>query len=251
MVTAADIPPLRLDFLKTAIHPTHVSHGGCTDKDCLYNDCKGNRIEIINSQQYGGGGAGRQAGDDGETSDPEGDGDHHDECLDSVVVFHVVHGKNDRKDATPVRFKLPEGALKVILEAYIIEGREILGSGPLAQQEEEPNKVFVTGGYRDFNDVTFAQYWEGLLKRTATQKFGIQHFAATRARTLFVEDYTQHMPENQWGAAAVVMGNSSRQWQDSYWPRRRERLAQLATTMHEEYVQRRMQGGGGGGGGVF
>ena len=222
LVTAADIPPVRLDFLKTAIHPSHVVEGGCTDKDCLYRNCKGNRVEVV------------------DTYDPEADFNPTKVSMEADVIFHIVHGKNDRRDATPVRFALADGPLKVILVSYIIEGREVLGRSPGAQTEEEPNKLFVSGAYKDFTNPTFSQYWAQLLKRTG-RRFGIQHFAPSQARTLFVEDFAQHMDEHRWNEAAVVMGNSSRQWRASYMPGRRTRMAQMAAMHHAEYVQRREQ----------
>jgi hypothetical protein len=47
MVTGREMPPCRLSILKTAIHPSAVVVGGCSDPDCTIRGCKGNRFEVI------------------------------------------------------------------------------------------------------------------------------------------------------------------------------------------------------------
>jgi hypothetical protein len=50
MVTGAYIPPVRLDLLKNLDMPHVNAEFGCSDKDCLEVNCKGNRVELVDRE---------------------------------------------------------------------------------------------------------------------------------------------------------------------------------------------------------
>ena len=72
--------------------------------------------------------------------------------------------------------------------------------------------------------------------KTSTS-FGVTYFPPTDLRTVFVEDCTYAMPRETWEGAAIVMGNSVRQWKPSYWPSRKKRLVDNVVETYSEYIK--------------
>jgi hypothetical protein len=58
----------------------------------------------------------------------------------------------------------------------------------------------------------FTQYWYWILKGS------VFHFTPTEARTIFVTDVMDTVPQQFWPGIASAMGNSVRQWLRSYTP---------------------------------
>jgi len=86
-------------------------------------------------------------------------------------------------------------------------------------------QMFVTKSGSAFNDVTFVQYWQEAMK---TAPSGLPYHPPSKFRTIFVEEFTahHHMEPELWDGAAVIMGNSVEQWQRTYNPSRKRRMAQ-------------------------
>jgi hypothetical protein len=90
-----------------------------------------------------------------------------------------------------------------------------------------------------FDDSRFTQYWETTMKSTTH----IAYCPPSLFRTSFIEDYTSEngVEPDMWDGAACVMGNSVRQWRESYNPSRRSRQARATIAAHSRYVSRRIE----------
>ena len=223
MVNGTWMPPLRIDVLKTMDEPAYAAANGCGDVDCRQPGCLGNRIELVTQRQL-----------TVHLSDPgpaESMATWHFDYDETTLRFHIVHGKNDRRMSRQdfqLRFDLPPSDLSKLLLAHISAGRRLL----TLEQPYPSNRLFVNDQGKPFTDVTFVHYW-GKCMLTA-RAFDIQYYPPSRARTIFVEEWTAvHQEEpDMWDGAAAVMGNSVEQWRQTYNPSRKRRLAQLAVDTH-------------------
>lgn len=251
LVTGQAFPPVRLDLIKNLPHPKHAAQG-CRDPDCLLPQCKGNRIVVT-------GGVGEtlseSEGDEGsELSGGEASSDDFSlaaaaERLDAAarplapgrVTWHILHGKNDRracKAAYQISFQVPPGLLATLLIAHVRRGHQILTQEHASRAE---GRLFVTDSGRAFNDSTFAQYWTAAMSSSATPAFGITAFPASKARTIFVEAFTEMdggMAPEFWDGASAIMGNTTKQWMASYNPSKRQRSADAAMGSYSTFVRR-------------
>ena len=123
---------------------------------------------------------------------------------------------------------VPDGLLKKLLLAHIIGGRQLM----TLERAVPSNRLFVNDRGRPFNDSTFDHYWQKAM--TTAAPFGLKYFPPSKARTIFVEEYTSvHNEEpDMWDGAAALMGNSVEQWRATYNPSRKRRLAQMAADYH-------------------
>jgi hypothetical protein len=209
MVTGAYIPPVRLDLLKNLDMPHINAEFGCTDKDCLELNCKGNRVELVEKEAS-------------ELVAPW----HFDYAITDVRLT-IVHGKNDRRAVREnfrISFEIPVGDLQKLWMAHICGGRELL----TLEKPIPSGRVLVTDDGNSFNNATFVHYWEKAM-RTA-KPYGIKYVPPSRMRSVFVEQYTavHHAEPEMWDGAAVIMGNSVEQWRRTYNPSLKRRLAQRA-----------------------
>jgi hypothetical protein len=153
------------------------------------------------------------------------------------LTIFIEHGKNDRRESREfykVSIDVPDGALVKLLLAHVREGHKLLTH----HLPEQQHNLFVTGPGKSFNNVTFTQYW-GKLMRAARNRYSLQYFPPSLARTIFIENYVAcngREPELLDGAAAI-MGNTAAQWQKSYNPSRKRRAAAMAVLQHEQATQ--------------
>lgn len=203
----ADLPPIRLHIIKTMLQPSATEAIGCTDRDCLLRDCQGNKVDVLGMNELGSGGRG--------------------------VTIHLVHHKNDRKGFNPITVEVPPGQLLDLMLIHIERGREALNDGSV-DGEVSPN-LFVSNKGNTFSDATFVHYWTSLMRDC--DLFGFERFPPTHGRTIFVQDYTEDGDPEMWEGAALVMGNSLRQWKQTYWPSRNKRMVDRAISNHVDYVQ--------------
>ncbi len=152
------------------------------------------------------------------------------------VVYSSPHHKNDRRHAglasAPIEYRLAAGALNELMAVYIREGHKVLCDRHGVHQQT----LFMGSTGRAFCNSTFSQYWNRLLC-TLGPNTPFQPFTATKGRTLFVEHYiavTGDSPEN-WEGPSYAMGNSPRQWRESYAPQRLRRLGQKAVDNLHKY----------------
>ena len=143
---------------------------------------------------------------------------------DTTEVHNVVmHGKNDRRpNHTKVDYTFPKGKLTKLFLAHIFQGQRLLTS----ESGDSMVLLFTTKKGREFTDSTFVQFWSSHMKSTTE----LPYFCPSLARTSYVEQVSNDtgLPPEMWDGAATVMGNSVRQWAQSYNPSRRRRLAQQA-----------------------
>jgi hypothetical protein len=229
LVTGSHFPPLRLDVIKHLNTPEFSRLHGCRDPDCLGSDgCPGNRLEVLQGSPCG-----HDYWDPGYATES--------------FRLHIVHGKNDRRlSAEKYQYSvaLPRNELTTLLLIHINAGRDIL---TLTSPDDEPEtRLFVSDAGMAFTDATFTQYWAKLM-RWGTLTHALPYFAPSKARTIFVEAYmssTATDPE-VWEGAAAIMGNSPRQWRDSYTPNRKRRLVALAVQRHGQAFADETGGGDG------
>lgn len=150
----------------------------------------------------------------------------------------VVHSKNDRHVShQPISFTFPRGPLAKLMLAHVEQGQHLL---TLRRGDLMP-MLMVTREENAFSDATFVHYWGSLMASTDTK--GLDYFAPSCARTVFVEDYTSMhgVAPELWDGAADVMGNCVAQWAKSYNPSRKARRVQQAVEQHAAYSARRLE----------
>lgn len=217
LVTGSHFPPIRLDVIKHLPTPESSRLDGCQDPDCLGSNCPGNRLEVVSLE---GTPCGRDFWDAGYTTES--------------FRLHIVHGKNDRRasaESYKYSIDLPRGDLTALMSIHVKVGRGIL---TLTTPDDEPEtRLFVSDAGMAFTDATFTQYW-GKLMRQGAAAHALPYFAPSKARTIFVEAYMSATATDPdaWEGAAAIMGNSPRQWRDSYTPNRKRRLVALAVQRH-------------------
>lgn len=156
------------------------------------------------------------------------------------IRSYVKHSKNDRHErGGPLEFVFPRGPLVKLFLAHIDQGHHLI----TRHLGDRMIRLFTTKTGKEFNCVTFSQYWTTLMGTTDTK--GVPYFAPSGARTVFIEDYTsKHGVEPaMWDGAASIMGNSTRQWNASYRPTRVGREAQRAVDAYATYTDARMEAG--------
>lgn len=105
---------------------------------------------------------------------------------------------------------------------------------------KRPINLFVSRQAASFSDATFSQYWATIMSKVDTM--GQQHFAPSKARTMYVEHITSEtgLPPTMWDGVAAIMDNTTRQWADGpYNPSRKRRLAQNAVNGHTRHINGR------------
>ena len=225
LVTGSHFPPIRLDVVKHLSTPAASLELGCTDPDCLSAGCLGNRFEVID----------RGVESDDTIAPPAfWDADYAAETL----RLHIVHGKNDRRQCAEryqYSIDLPAGTLTSLLHVHIRAGHPTLTL--TSPDDDVDTRLFVSDAGRAFSNATFTQYW-GKQMRAAAMSHGLPYFAPSKAHTIFVEGYTQAAAADLelWEGAAAIMGNTPRQWRDSYTPGRKRRLVAQAVLRHGEFV---------------
>ena len=240
LVSGFFIPPIRLDYLKRLHHPDLVTE--CKDPDCTLIGCAGNRLELL---FRAGGEAGGGVGGGGSGEADAGAGDEDDEAAGewfynystTDITFHVVHGKNDRcdsRDCYQINFTAPRGDLVKLLLAHIQEGH-----GIMTMEHEEATTIFFNPRSKmAFSDSTFTQYWQVLLKRPGDGGTRLPYFPPSKCRQIFVDDYILMCGKEplMLDGASAVMGNTVRQWRDSYNPSRRRVAARRAVAHHATFT---------------
>ena len=157
-----------------------------------------------------------------------------------VVTLHIQHGKNDRRASAAayrISFQVPAGPLSRLLLAHVRYGHLLL-------TQENPDaasgRLFVLDSGKAFDDSTFVQYWSKAMRQTAG-KFNLPYFPPSKARTMFVEAYTEQnggMEPSFWDGASAIMGNTPQQWNASYRPSKRQRDADKVVGSYSEFLKR-------------
>ena len=222
LICGAHIPPCRLNLLRTWWHPQFNGRAQCNDVDCTYANCLGNRLVFLEREVPEGGSAASGSGHGGddftwfdyETTD---------------IKSIVVHNKTDRRPTiNDLEFTIPRGPLLKLFIVHIKAGHAIL----TADLNTEMLNLFVRENGKDFSSSQFTQMWMMLMSKTAPA--GLPYFRPSLGRTIFVEEYTSAAgaPPELWDGAAAVMGNTVRQWNATYNPSRKRRMAQGAVGAH-------------------
>jgi hypothetical protein len=208
LVVGADLPPVRASLIKSLIQPHHsMAIGQCQDRDCLMNNCKGDRIQVEGYNQT--------------------------ESGSTELKLLVVHGKNDRRHQEGnYQVEIPTGLFKDLLLSHIEEGRFALEQ--VGFNKEACLKLFVSNAGNPFSDATFVHYWKTAMDTALG--FGLPYITPTLARTVFIEDCCNHTPPQFWEGAALVMGNTVKQWRQSYNPSRKRRLVEDMTALFHNYI---------------
>lgn len=103
------------------------------------------------------------------------------------------------------------------------------------------SSLFMSSYGRAFSNTTFTQYWKKLLGDSTNE-----YFPPNMVRTRFVEAFTAEMDPSTWEAAAMVMGNSTKQWTASYNSTFRRRAVDGAVVAHPTFVTNMSKRGRGG-----
>jgi len=170
MVTGAYTIPFRLPLTKEMLEPDYAAEHGCCDADCHQDGCMGNRLELV-------------------TRTPaEDDEEWLFDWRDTDIKVHVMHGKNERRmvrELFNVVVTMPRNDHTKLLLAYIRGCRPLM---TLEDPDPCPN-LFVSDAGNTFSDATFVHYWAKCMK--TAQEFGIQYFPPSKARNIFIEEYTE------------------------------------------------------------
>lgn len=187
------VPPLRPSVVHSLQDPDYS--GPCLHPDCQHpNKCKGNRVEIEDWDS---------------TSDSSMDSSST-SSLDPTITIFAPHHKASKwwKKNKTIVCKLPPILARLYLTHYL-EGRGML----LSNCSSDPSNYF------------FVQVLKGeqLLESQASQIFAsvvlphTHHFGPQRARAIFVTAARGgQLGSVDVQAAAAIMGNSYRMWEDVY-----------------------------------
>ncbi len=220
LVVGRYLPPIRLEILRTLVHPDHIADGGlgkCISKDCRDRRCPGNHLSVYGQ-------------DDGVTCSRR-------------IHFKAPHHKNDRRGFGAIEFDLPEGKLTERLLDHIDHGHALLtqlASGAVLKKGQLPSPIlFVSRAGNPFSTCTFSQFWTSIIREVEE----IPHFPPSLARTSFVDSYTATYGEEPlcWEGAATIMGNTTKTWAEHYNPLQRDRQAQDAVNRHAEFAARALR----------
>jgi len=171
----------------------------------MFRDCLGNRVEV-----------------EGGCNEFEDGGED--------VTLYIVHHKNDRRcPSDPTSITLPKGMLLDLILVHINRGREALNK---FVTEVTPH-LFVSNVGKPFTDTTFVHYWDWVMR--GASEYGVPRFSPSFGRTIFIESYVQDADPDLWDGAALVMGNTVKQWDASYQPSKRRRMVNMAISRHAEY----------------
>jgi hypothetical protein len=153
LVTGRETPPCRLSIIKTVAHPSMVVDDGCQDHDCVLEGCKGNRVELVLCGQE-----------------------------ERVKIIAPHHKTEDSQQSNgPLEVTLPMGYLSSLMMFWIKIGWNTIGN-------RASHNLFTSSYGKPFNDSTFCQYWQRLMK---TAPPNLPYFPPNLARTSFVEEWTQ------------------------------------------------------------
>jgi hypothetical protein len=224
-VTGCHIPPCRLNLIESWLHPSLVDVVKCQDKDCRRVNCLGNRFELDELD------ADDEEGDVCEVEPP-----WHFDYDTTGIISNIVHGKNEfRGTGVDLKFMLPRGTLTKLLLAHMNVGHKIL-----TQEVGGNPSLFVTKSAKSFSSPPlFTQNWKRIMDHCPIAANHIlPYFPPNAGRTIFVEGYTSRtgLDPTFWDGAALVMGTSVGQWENSYNPSRKRRLAQVAVDQHSQYI---------------
>ena len=155
LVTGRETPPCRLSVIKSVVHPSCVSMGGCLDADCvLGRGCKGNRVEVVSVE----------------------DGS---EVIKIIAPHHKTEDSNQRQG--PLDITLPPGTLSNLMLFWIKYGWFCL------EDKRKTPHLFTSAYGCSFNDSTFCQYWKRIMQ---SAPHTLPYFPPNLARTSFVEEWT-------------------------------------------------------------
>lgn len=238
LATGTHIPPCRLSLIKSWTHPTHTPNVKCSDKDCRSETCLGNHLHLSQPKEWE------------EEEEEEGEGEEGQQLREddawpwfdynrTIISSHVLHSKNDKRfKYKTLTFNFPRGDLSKLMLTHIKQGH------PTIHLESPTTTVnlFTTRQGNPFSDATFCHYWRTTIKNCPiAHHMGLSYFKPSAARNMFVEDYTgaNGVAPDMWDGAAVLMGNSVRQWEMSYGSSKRKRGAQEAADSHARYMEGR------------
>ena len=250
-------PPCRIDVIKHLIHPQYNSLG-CQDQDCLHRArkqfCPGNRVTV-----RGAGVSGDQTPTLSEEEEeeliweeggaPSARFASIDPLASGTVTLHIVHGKNDRRSCKSqynVSFDFPQSDYTFCWLVWARLGNPLMtaqkGTGKLGSNK----RMFVTNTGLGFNDVTFCQYWKEAMSDTrALEDFGQIYFPPSKARTSFVEAFTEvgggaemDLDADEREGAAAIMGNTEEQWRANYNPSFRQRQVDATMAGFHKFAER-------------
>ena len=93
----------------------------------------------------------------------------------------------------PLQYRFPEGPLVQLFLAHIREGHQLITqSGGVDTEDPEVSNLFTSNIGLPFTDVTFRNFWKGIMDYAVGSKFTQQQFFPPGLlRTMFIEEFTQ------------------------------------------------------------
>lgn len=137
LVIGLYMPPPRLHFIKSVLHPRHAMRLACPDPDCLEAGCRGNRLVMLDRPEA-----------------EKGSGEQwHYGYANKCIKFVVPHHKNDRRPSRDcLEYEWPRGDGLKLLMVHITEGHALIAG-------DDSIRLFTTTTGKDFTDINFNYYW--------------------------------------------------------------------------------------------
>lgn len=181
-------PPVRISCMLSLQHPLHVGWNPAT---CMDAGCRR----------------------------PFCRGNRVESTADGGWMVHLYHHKTlNVLKGDPIIFPLPE-ELHHLMTVYTHHCWAQV-------RAERTRNLFVTDGGHPFNYTTFASYWLRLINEELPQV----RFTPRKLRHVYVTNRMEHpeQPGPSNAAAAIIMGNSEREWREAYHPHHRAQQAAAA-----------------------
>ena len=201
------LPPSRISCLRSMLAPDSPSQ--CTHADCKIADCGGNRLYILSMSPL-------------------------------KMRMQFPHHKNaQRWKKAVIAFDVPPELADMLL-LYLEGPRKTLLQHCLLN-EESCDSVFMDKQCRPFSSSTFCLHWQDWMR-----SLGGPPLNPTICRQIFVterrSDNAAPGPSDR--GAAMVMGHSTRQWDDWYDVKFHAKLAQHAVDAMQSWRNAMLQGAG-------
>ena len=199
------LPPSRISCLRSMLGPD--SPAGCTHPDCKHADCQGNRLYIVSTAPL-------------------------------KLRMKFPHHKNARRwKRAVIEFDVPHELAEMLL-LYLEGPRQTLLQYQLLA-EEPCVTVFMDKHCRPFTSSTFCLYWQNWMRSQ-----GGPPLSPSICRQIFVTERRSDgaAPGPCDRGAAMVMGHSTRQWNDWYDIKFHAKLAQHAVDAMQTWRAAMLQG---------
>jgi hypothetical protein len=106
-----------------------------------------------------------------------------------LLCIYIYRGALGR----PLQYRFPEGPLVQLFLAHIKEGHQLITqSGGGDAEGMGVSTLFTSNVGQSFSDVTFRNYWKGIMESAVSSGFTSQeYFAPGLLRVMFIEEFTQ------------------------------------------------------------